>query len=163
MIPTSGRAYSTVYGDSRGLVKFPTLNGIPADAQVVDAQLRMWNTYLYPGTDTDEYVDVYRLTKAFDETTATWQRASAADAWTTAGGDYDTSWKAGFNGFTNDPEWEAWEVTAPVKGWITNPASNYDFLMRMRDEVGQTARAMMLSSGRGCGPDAPARPGARPA
>jgi YD repeat-containing protein len=137
---------STVYGDSRGLVKFPTLSGIAANAQVVDAQLRMWNNYLYPGTDTDEYVDVYRLTKDFDETTATWQRASAATAWTTAGGDYDASWKAGFNGFTNDPEWETWDVTSPVKGWVASPATNFGLLLRMRDEANQTARAMLSSS-----------------
>ncbi|GAA1874239.1 golvesin C-terminal-like domain-containing protein [Asanoa iriomotensis] len=137
---------STVYGDSRGVVTFPTLTGIPADARVVDAQLRMFNTSLFPGTDTDEYIDVYRLTKTFDETTATWQRASTATAWTTAGGDYDTSWKAGNNGFTNDPEWATWDVTPPVKGWVSTPTSNTGFLLRMRDEVGATARAMLLSS-----------------
>ncbi|MEV6815676.1 DNRLRE domain-containing protein, partial [Micromonospora sp. NPDC051296] len=137
---------STVYGDTRGLVKFPTLTGIPDDAQVVNAELRMWNTYLYPGTNTNEYVDVYRLTRTFDETTATWQRASSATAWNTAGGDYDTSWKAGFNGFTNDPEWSTWDVTSPVKGWVVTPDSNHGFLLRQRDEVSQTARAMLLSS-----------------
>jgi RHS repeat-associated protein len=137
---------STYYGDSRGLVKFPTLTGIPTTAQVTDAQLRMFNTYLYPGTDIDEYFDVHRLTKAFDETTATWQRASSATAWTTAGGDYDTTWKASLNGITNDPEWEGWDVTTPVKGWVSTPANNLGFLLKMRDEVNQTARAMLLSS-----------------
>ncbi|MGN9892070.1 golvesin C-terminal-like domain-containing protein [Micromonospora sp. L31] len=137
---------ATGYGDTRGLVKFPTLSGIPTDAQVVDADLRMWNTYLYPGTDQDEYVDVYRLKNSFDEKTATWNRRNATALWTTAGGEYDTSWKASFNGFTNDPEWESWDVTTAVKGWHTAPETNYGFLLRQRDEVNQTARAMMLSS-----------------
>ncbi|WP_158619010.1 DNRLRE domain-containing protein [Micromonospora sp. M71_S20] len=137
---------STVYGDSRGVVKFPTLTGVPADAQVVGAELRMYNTYLYPGSDTDEYVDVHRLTRTFDEATATWTKANATTAWTTPGGDYDTTWKAGFNGFTNDPEWATWDVTNPVKGWVATPTSNTGFLLRMRDEATATARAMLLSS-----------------
>ncbi|SCL69514.1 DNRLRE domain-containing protein [Micromonospora peucetia] len=137
---------STVYGDSRGVVRFPTLTGVPADAQVVGAELRMYNTYLYPGDDTDEFVDVHRLTRPFDETTASWTKANATTAWTTPGGDYDTTWKAGFNGFTNDPEWATWDVTSPVKGWVSAPTSNNGLLLRMRDEVNQTARAMLLSS-----------------
>ncbi|MGI5519790.1 DNRLRE domain-containing protein [Micromonospora sp. CA-259024] len=137
---------SPYYGDTRGLVKFPTLTGIPADAKIVNSELRMYNTYLYPGTDTDEYVDVYKLKRAFNETSATWNSYDGTNAWTTAGGDYDTAWKASFNGFTNDPEWETWDVTNAVDGWVKTPASNYGLLLRQRDEANQTARAMLLSS-----------------
>ncbi|WP_203981222.1 golvesin C-terminal-like domain-containing protein [Planosporangium flavigriseum] len=137
---------SSYYGDTRGLVKFPDLAGIPSNAQVTGAQLRMWNTYLYPGTDTDEWVDAYKLTRDFDETTASWNNASAGVPWTTAGGDYDPAALSGFNGFTNDPEWEAWDVKNAVSGWLANPASNYGLLLKQRDEVNQTARAMLLSS-----------------
>ncbi|MEU5722817.1 DNRLRE domain-containing protein [Micromonospora sp. NPDC047738] len=137
---------SSYYGDTRGLVKFPTLTGIPTDAKIVGAELRMYNTYLYDGLDTDEYVDVYKLKRAFNETKATWNTYDGVNAWTTAGGDYDTAWKASFNGFTNDPEWETWDVTTAVDGWVKTPASNYGLLLRQRDEVNQTARAMLLSS-----------------
>ncbi|MCW3840636.1 DNRLRE domain-containing protein, partial [Micromonospora yasonensis] len=137
---------SAYYGDTHGLVKFPTLTGIPTDAKIVDADLRMYNTSLYPGTDTDEYVDVYKLTKGFTETKASWNTYDGVNAWTTAGGDYDTSWKASNNGFTNDPEWASWDVTTAVDGWVKNSASNFGLLLRQRDEVNQTARAMLLSS-----------------
>jgi YD repeat-containing protein len=137
---------STFYGDTRGLVKFGNLSGIPADAQVVEAQLRMWNTSLFPGTDVDEWVDVYRVTRAWSETTATWQRASSATAWTTPGGDVATPALSGFNGFTNDPEWETWNATAAVKTWLTTPSSNHGLLLRQRNETAATARAMLLSS-----------------
>ncbi|MEV4481857.1 DNRLRE domain-containing protein [Micromonospora coxensis] len=137
---------SSWFGDTRGLIKFPALAGIPADAQIVGADLRMYNNALHPGTDTDEYVDVYKLKRAFNETKATWNSYDGVNAWTTAGGDYDTAWKASFNGFTNDPEWETWDVTTAVKGWHTIPGSNYGLLLRQRDEVNQTARAMLLSS-----------------
>ncbi|MEV4811809.1 DNRLRE domain-containing protein [Micromonospora avicenniae] len=137
---------STYYGDTRGVVKFPTLTGIPTDAKVVGAELRMYNTALYPGTDTNEYVDVYKLKRNFTETKATWNTYDGVNAWTTAGGDYDTTWKADATGFTNDPEWADWDVTTAVDGWVKNPASNFGLLLRQRDEANQTARAMLLSS-----------------
>jgi YD repeat-containing protein len=135
------------YGVTRGVVKWSTLAGaFPTNPQVTDAQLRMWNTSLFPGTDMSQYVDVYRLTAGFSETTATWNTRDGTALWATPGGDYDTSWSAGFNGFSNDPEWETWDVTSPVKGWITTPSTNNGLLLRMRDEVNQNARAMMLAS-----------------
>ncbi|WP_154937200.1 DNRLRE domain-containing protein [Micromonospora palomenae] len=137
---------SSWFGDTRGLLKFPALAGIPTDAQIVDADLRMYNNALYPGTDTDEYVDVYKLKRAFHETKATWDTYDGVNPWLTKGGEYDTTWKASFNGFTNDPEWETWDVTTAVKGWHTTPTTNYGLLLRQRDEVNQTARAMLLSS-----------------
>ncbi|MBM0237951.1 DNRLRE domain-containing protein [Micromonospora sp. ATA32] len=137
---------STTYGVTRGVVKWSSLAGaIPTTAQVTGAQLRMWNVSLQPGTDRTQYVDVYRLNKGFSETKATWNTSDGTTAWT-AGGDYDTSWSAGFNGFANDPEWETWDVTTPVKNWVATPANNYGLLLRMRDEVNQNARAMMLAS-----------------
>ncbi|NUO56903.1 MAG: DNRLRE domain-containing protein [Hamadaea sp.] len=137
---------SSAYGDTRGLVKFANLTGVPANANVVDAQLEMWNTGLYPGNVTDGKVDVHRLTRAFDETTATWNSATSGTAWTTPGGDYDPTAESYFDGFTNDPEWESWTVTNTVKNWLTSPTSNYGFLLKMRDEVASTQRAMLLSS-----------------
>jgi RHS repeat-associated protein len=137
---------SSYYGDTRGLVKFGNLSGIPAGAQVVDAQLRMWNTYLYPGTDTDEWVDVYRVTRAWNETSATWTRANATTSWTTPGGDFAAGALSGFNGFTNDPEWEAWDVKSAVNTWLAAPSSNHGLLLRQRNEASSTARAMLLAS-----------------
>ena len=136
---------SDYYGDTRGLVKFP-ISGIPTNAQVVDAELRMWNAYLYPGTDTNEYVDVHRLTRAFDQTTATWNTSNGVTAWTKPGGDYDTAWSAAFNSFTNDPEWETWNVTPAAKTWVATPTTNNGLLLKQRDEVNATARAMLLSA-----------------
>ncbi len=136
---------STYYGDTRGLVKFPTLTGIPTGAQVTDATLRMWNNQVYPGTVSD-YVDVHRLTRAFTETTATWNRANSTTPWSTPGGDYDPARLSGVNGLTNDPEWQRWDVKAAVNNWLGTPANNYGLLLKMRDEVPASARIMLLAS-----------------
>ena len=137
---------SGFYGDTRGLVKFSALTGIPANARITSAQLRMWNTSLFPGTDTDEFVDVHQLTRAFNETTATWNQAAAGVPWTTPGGDFRSAALSGDNGFTNDPEWASWQVRSAVEEWLANPASNHGLLVKQRDEVSATARAMLLSS-----------------
>ncbi|MEU4564706.1 DNRLRE domain-containing protein [Actinoplanes sp. NPDC023936] len=136
---------SAVYGDTRGLVKFP-IAGVPANAQVTDAQLRMWNVGLYPGTDTDENVDVHQLTRAFDQAKATWNTSDGATAWTRAGGDYDATALSANNGFTNDPKWMSWNVTTAAKSWVSAPAANHGLLLKQRDEAGATARAMLLSA-----------------
>ncbi|WP_127508968.1 DNRLRE domain-containing protein [Actinoplanes solisilvae] len=136
---------SSVYGDTRALVRVPVA-GVPATAQLVDARLRMWNVGLYPGTDTDENIDAHPLTRAFDQAKATWNTSDGTTVWTTPGGDYAATALAADNTSTNDPKWLTWDVTAAAKGWITNPATNHGLLLRQRDEVNQTARAMLLSA-----------------
>lgn len=137
---------SSTYGDTRGLVKFTDLAEIPFGAQVIDAELRLWNVALLPGTVTDGKVDVHRLTRAFDETTATWNNAASGTPWTTPGGDYDPAAESYFDGFTNDPEWETWDVRNAVNYWLTLPSTNHGLLLKLRDEVASTQRAMMQNS-----------------
>ncbi|MEV1143676.1 DNRLRE domain-containing protein [Micromonospora sp. NPDC049799] len=137
---------STVYGDTRGLVKFANLAGIPSTAKVVDAQLRLWTAYNYgPNDPSSGTVDVHELRQNFAETTATWSQASTGVAWT-GGGDYTATPLSGFNGFTNDPEWETWDVTAAAAKWVVNPATNYGLLLKMKDEAANNQRVMMLNS-----------------
>jgi hypothetical protein len=39
-----------------------------------------------------------------------------------------------FDGFTNDPEWETWDVKAAVNTWLGTPTSNHGLLLKMRNE-----------------------------
>jgi RHS repeat-associated protein len=138
---------SSYYGDTRGLVKFPALTGIPSNAKVVGAELRMWTNYNFgPNDPSSGTVDVHRLTRPFDERAATWNMANATTPWTRPGGDYDATALSGFDGFTNDPEWETWNVTSAAAGWVGNPASNYGLLLKMKDEVVSNQRIMLSSS-----------------
>jgi RHS repeat-associated protein len=134
---------SSYYGVTRGLVQFPSLTGIPAGSTVLDAQLRMWTTYDYGGTD--GLVDVHALTRAFDQTTATWNKAGPTTAWTRPGGDYNPTAAGSAGGITNDPEWQSWAVTGVTAGWLANPASNFGLLLKMHDESVASQRVMLLS------------------
>ncbi|MFG3422494.1 DNRLRE domain-containing protein [Micromonospora sp. NPDC048063] len=137
---------STVYGDTRGLIKFANLSGIPSNAKVVDAQLRLWTTYNYGPNDPDSgTVDVHELKQNFSETTATWNQASTGVSW--SGGNYDPTPLSGFNGYTNDPEWETWDVTKAAAKWVLNPAANnFGLLLKFKNEAADNQRVMMLSS-----------------
>ena len=137
---------SGLYGDTRALVKFGNLSGVPAAAKVVDAELQMWATNVYPGTTTDGVYEVHKLNRAFDETTATWNKANSSTNWTTPGGDYDPATENTVTGVTNDPEWQGWTVTNTVKSWLATPANNFGFLVRLRDEAVSNQRAILLSS-----------------
>ena len=133
---------STYYGDTRGVVTFPSLPGVPAGARVLDAQLKLWTVYDYGATT--GVLDVHALTRSFSETTATWNRASSATAWTTPGGDY-TAAASSVTGVTDNPGWQSWTTTGIVQGWLADPATNHGLLVKMRDEVAATQRVMLLS------------------
>ncbi|MER7473983.1 DNRLRE domain-containing protein [Micromonospora sp. NPDC000018] len=137
---------STVYGDTRSLIKFANLSGIPSNAKVVDAQLRLWTAYNYGPNDPDSgTVDVHELRQNFSETTATWNQASTGVSW--SGGNYDPTPLSGFNGYTNDPEWETWDVTKAAAKWVLNPAANnFGLLLKFKNEAADNQRVMMLSS-----------------
>jgi len=137
---------SSLYGDSRGVVKFANLAGVPTGAKVVDARLQMWATNVHPGTTTDGVYEVHKLTRGFDETTATWNKANATTSWTTPGGDFDPAVEDTVTGVTNDPEWQDWIVTNTVTSWLATPSSNFGFLLKLRDEVASNQRAILLSS-----------------
>src|SRR5262249_9769808 len=138
---------SSLYGVTRGLVKFPTPTGIPAGAQITGAQVRMWTTYDYGASE--GFVDVHKLNTPFNEHGATWTKAASGTNWTTPGGDFDAtplSTVGGSTGITNDPEWENWNVTSAVKSWVATPSTNDGLLLKMHDESAATQRAMFLSS-----------------
>ncbi|WP_405104077.1 DNRLRE domain-containing protein [Micromonospora sp. NBC_01412] len=135
---------SPTYGDTRALVKFPTISGIPATAMVVDAQLQLWVTG-HSGA-TSGWIDVHKLNRDFEPKAATWNNANATTAWTTPGGDFDPVAESGFDGANTNPEFGRWTTTATIREWLANPSSNHGFLLKMRDEAANTERTTLLAT-----------------
>ena len=75
---------------------------------------------------------VYRVLRPWIEGEATWQRASAAQAWSASGcsgtGDRETTPLATF---TLDAErhWYSIDITQAVQGWLDDPGSNHGLLI----------------------------------
>ncbi|MFE1443252.1 DNRLRE domain-containing protein [Streptomyces sp. NPDC058739] len=136
---------SPTYGDTRALLKFPALSGIPASARVLDATMRMWGTQ----TTTENTGAVYELrplTRDFDEASATWVKANAGTDWTTAGGDFGATVADTAPAMSNDPARHDWSVASLVQGWVTTPASQQGVLVKMTDESVKQERTVFLSS-----------------
>ncbi|MFG3002426.1 golvesin C-terminal-like domain-containing protein [Streptomyces calvus] len=138
---------SATYGTTRAVLKFPSVADIPANARVLEAQLNMWGFQ----TSTDSSGAVYEahgLTRDFDEATASWTKADATTAWTTAGGDMDAAVSDTVGTVTNDPARQSWYITSLAQSWISDPSGNHGVAVRLRDEstAGPRERTLFLSS-----------------
>ncbi|HEV3382911.1 MAG TPA: DNRLRE domain-containing protein, partial [Trebonia sp.] len=122
---------SATFGTTRSVVEFPSMasGGIPADASVTGADLKLWG-FLNDDNGGSTY-DAYELTQPFDPATATWDDASAGTAWTTAGGSFGSAPLSRITGLTDDPDREEWPVTAAVQDWLATPADEDGLLVKL--------------------------------
>ncbi|RZB19448.1 DNRLRE domain-containing protein [Streptomyces sp. F001] len=138
---------SATYGNTRAVLKFPTVSEIPSNARVLEAQLNMWGFQ----TTTDSSGAIYEahgLTRDFDEATASWTKAGSTTSWSTPGGDMDAAVSDTVGTVTNDPARQFWYVTSLAQNWISNPSSNHGLAVKLRDEstAGPRERTLFLSS-----------------
>src|SRR5262249_9679704 len=109
--------------------------GIPADATVTDAELKLWGWYNYNTGGGSGTYEAHALTQNFDPATATWNKASSATVWTTPGGDYSATVAGTVSGLTNDPNRLEWPVTAVAQDWLANPADEHGLLVKLSGET----------------------------
>ncbi|MFC5833981.1 DNRLRE domain-containing protein [Nonomuraea insulae] len=123
----------TAYGNTRALLKFDT-SVIPTGVQQVKASLRLF-TVGYRGSDASFHA--YPLTRAFDETAATWTNAGPGAPWSKAGGDYETN-PVGepYMGYpSEDSTWSVMDgFDAVAQRWVSDAATNHGLLIRADQE-----------------------------
>ncbi len=125
----------TAFGNTRSLLKFDT-SVIPAGVRDLSADVRVFQVAHRGGEPTIRF---HRLTRGFDEATASWTNAAPGVPWSTAGGDYETAPVGeGFIPAPWDYEYSSWWTldgfSDLVKQWISDPASNHGLLMRAERE-----------------------------
>ncbi|MFI0409215.1 DNRLRE domain-containing protein [Actinomadura sp. 3N508] len=135
---------SGTYGRARAVLKFPDLSDIPSTARVLDAQLRLWSAGVDPGGAAT--YELRGLTRGFNETSATWNRADAATAWTTAGGDMDATVSGTGGNWSNDPQQRVLNATSLAQRWVADPASNKGAIVKLANETTPAERAIFVSS-----------------
>ena len=145
----SGFYNSRNYGDYRlrvtsspgsprnSLVQF-NLAAIPVGAKVISAQLQLYHTVTEtPGTDAG--VSVHRVSRDWLEGThsgsgsadgATWDTWDGTNAWTTAGGDYDPAPVANSPITDATGDWESWDISTLVQGWLDGSFANNGLLLK---------------------------------
>jgi hypothetical protein len=135
---------SGTYGTTRAVIGFPAVTDIPTDAQVTDAQVTLWGISM--AGDSGATWRLHGLTRGFDETQATWNRASSTAAWTTPGGDFSSTVESSVTGISNDPKRHNFGASELVRQWVADPAANKGVLLKLADETTPASRAIFLSS-----------------
>ncbi|MFG1605155.1 DNRLRE domain-containing protein [Actinoplanes sp. NPDC049265] len=133
----------TVYGTSRTVVKWPSMTGLPTGTKVLRATASMWGVYSEGGTGAR--FQMHGLTRDFDEATGSWDRASSAAAWTTAGGDYTAAAASYVDNVGTDPRWQNWDATSLVQGWVNSATSNKGVLFRLANETSPSQRVLFTA------------------
>jgi len=117
--------------NERSLVRFD-LSSIPSSAIVTDATLRLF-AYRRQGSASTPLMGAYPLKRAWSEGSVTWRQAAADQPWGLAGANDLVADREGTavasTPLTTVPDWYALSVTSAVQSWVTDPASNYGFIL----------------------------------
>ncbi|GIF08422.1 DNRLRE domain-containing protein [Actinoplanes siamensis] len=135
----------STYGTSRIVLKFPNL-ALPAKAKVLDAKVGLWAWYAEGAAVGTSAYQLRALTRDFNETTSTWNNAQSGTAWTTAGGDVESTVYSTVAGINGDPGWTQWDAGPLVQRWIDTPSTNKGALIKLADEAGGEQRTLFLSA-----------------
>lgn len=118
-------------GAKRPLLRFD-VSGIPSDAIVTEATLRLHTTSTQDPPDRAMTVDIYQVRRLWAEMQATWRNATASDTWALPGcnGVGDRDFTALASGTVDKPDsFFDFDVTGAVQEWVSNPASNHGLLL----------------------------------
>ncbi len=152
------RLHSSQDGRERILIKFD-ISRIPTSAVVTEATLHMFVWYRTHPYQVE--ANAYPVKRHWNESEATWNRATGASFWTQPGCndpvfDYDPTVVATATlNYTND--FYSWDLTEMAQQWVENPASNEGIVMipkglstqyqvRTSDMPDQTQRPQLVVS-----------------
>jgi len=142
---------------TRSLLKFD-LGGIPTSATSIRNAILRLNVLETSGawnySANDGHVSVHRITKAWEESQATWSNATSSTTWSSVGGDYDSEahvWLGNVNlneNFTsaqnNKHFWIDVNVSDIVEYWRLNPTENHGFLIKLHPSSNETSVAPIV-------------------
>lgn len=136
---------NTSTGDNRvTLIRFTGLSNLPADANIISAQIDLFNNI---GTTDDQNFFMTRLVRSWTESGATWNKFDGVTNWTTAGAgdgvsDYDGSitlaslfLPTGTTGYVSfiDPN-----LAPQVQRWVSGAQANNGVYIQRNDGLAGT-------------------------
>lgn len=115
----------------RGLLNFD-ISAMPPDAVITKVIVTLYCGSVVTGSPS---FALYRIiSHNWVETQATWNDYSTSNAWTTAGGDYNTQAVSGIAAAVLG-SYVSWEINpAAAQGWLVDPAHNYGLILISKDE-----------------------------
>jgi len=120
---------NTPYNICREYIQFD-LSTVPADAVVVDANLKL---YQYSTFGTNFTIGLHKVTSAWDESTITWnlQPTCSVDAETTSDITMDDTTFV----WTPNYTWKSWEIDTLAQAWLDGSITNYGVVLKGTDEI----------------------------
>jgi hypothetical protein len=124
----SSRLYMNQYNDpiqgNRPMVQF-NLSDFE-NKTITNAQIWL---YRYDGsTNVDGTVRVYRVTRDWTESGATYNTYDGSNAWTTSGGDYNNTPYDTQTVYVSINRWYNWDITELVQSWLAGTYQNYGMI-----------------------------------
>jgi fibronectin-binding autotransporter adhesin len=108
----------------RSLIQFDFAT-LPVGASVTQATLTLTaSSNVYGGNPNAETMSVYRLTQAWTEGGATWNRFDGASTWVAAGGDYAGTAYASSSANPSSGQVITWDLTTLANEWHTGTQVN---------------------------------------
>jgi hypothetical protein len=114
--------------DQRTLIRYD-MASIDKNATIIKAELMVYSPRQpRPGAGT---VRAYKISRAWTPADANWFNATQSVRWTKAGADFDTVPQATLTYTTQVNVWHTLDVTAAIKGFVSNPETNYGLLLKL--------------------------------
>lgn len=113
-------------GADHTLLQF-SVSAIPAQAQVLDAQLGLYNYTNLTSNATP--LSIYAVTQPWSMDTATWGTTNGSTAWTAPGGTVASTAYATTNNLGTSTGWNYWDPTQLVQGWVDGAIPNEGMLL----------------------------------
>ena len=139
----------------RTLVQFD-LSGVPANAQVVSARLKLkyYTSVSAGGSWVDRNIEAHQMLVTWDESQATKTKRTAADNWAAtlglAGTDYKSAAESTvlFTASTIAGSYQYWNLTWLTREWLDGTAANYGVMLIADNEtvVGHDLRFHSIDS-----------------
>jgi uncharacterized protein with WD repeat len=98
-----------------------------------EAVLMIYKYDNYNGYQNPNTFNVYRITNEWEESSANWTKRTSTSNWSNAGGDYNNTVIATYDYNGNYNGWFDFTVTDAVKDMISDPSSDYGFLISIED------------------------------
>jgi hypothetical protein len=114
--------------DQRTLISYD-LASLDKNITVTKAELMVYSPRQpRPGPGT---IRAYKISKAWTPAEANWFNATQSVRWAKAGADFDTAAQATLTYTTQVNVWHTLDVTAAIKGFVSNSETNFGLLLKL--------------------------------
>jgi hypothetical protein len=153
----------------RAAIRFD-VSSIPTDATVTSASLKLWvqgqgrGVVGSGGLPPHQNVQVHAITANWTTNEATWNKRTAAEAWTSPGGDFGPPLPGAVVGtdvlFDTVGSFHTFTIpVSAVQSWVDTPSSNMGLLLKLDDDTAFTASQIIDADFRSADfPDSADRP-----